>query len=254
MRPLIAISMERSSDSARERPFKTGHCLDFLLAAYPALLRGAGALPVLLPVEGGPAEARDLLARVDGLLLSGGSDLDPAGWGETELEPGGTVQPIGADERARSSWEHALVREALAAGLPLLGICRGMQQLNVSLGGSLWQDLERQAGRPGHPGGEDPFQLVHAVQGIRPEDALSRRLDGARVTSTHHQGLRRVAAELEILATAAGEPDVVEAVRLRGASFALGVQWHPERMPQAPSTQALLDAFLGAVERSRSHP
>ncbi|MFA7330849.1 MAG: gamma-glutamyl-gamma-aminobutyrate hydrolase family protein [Candidatus Delongbacteria bacterium] len=254
MRPVIAVSLERSSDPARQRPWRTGHRLDYLLTTYCELLESAGLQPLLVPVGADPARAGDLLGRVDGLLLSGGSDLDPGLWGEAELEPGGLVLPLTEDEFARSRWEDALVKQALAARLPLFGICRGMQQLNVSLGGSLWQDLERQAGRPGHPGCEDPFQLIHCVQGVLPGDELSRRLDGARVTSTHHQGLRRVAEGLEILATAAGEPEVVEAVRLRGASFALGVQWHPERMPQAPSTQALLEAFLDAVERRRSRP
>lgn len=254
MRPLVALTCERSSDPGRERVFKAGHAFDFLLCTYSALLRQAGCLPVLLPVGSERAEARDLLRRVDGLLLSGGCDLDPALWGEDELEPGGHVLPIGEDERARAAWEHLLVEEALALELPLLGICRGLQQLNVSLGGSLWQDLERQLGRGGHPGGEDPFTRVHALTCLKPEDPLAPWLAGARVTSTHHQGLRRLAPRLEVLATAEGEAEVVEAVRFRGPSFALGVQWHPERLPDDPLTQALLESFRTAMLARRMEP
>jgi putative glutamine amidotransferase len=253
MKALIAVSMECSSDPRHERPFKPGYRFDYLISAYGRLLESAGMQAVLLPVGTDPEDVQGLLARVDGLLLSGGSDLDPAMWGEAELEPGGHVQPLGEDERARSRWEHALVEAALAGGLPLLGICRGMQQLNVSLGGSLWQDLERQLGRPGHPS-EDPFLLAHALANAAPADELAHALEGARVTSTHHQGLRQVSPQLEILATAAGEADVVEAVRYRGPSFALGVQWHPERMPGEPLTRALLDSFHSAIRHRKATP
>lgn len=249
--PLIAITMELSSDDQARRSFKTGHAFDYLLATYPAMVRRAGGLPLLAPVGGGEAEARELLDRVDGLLLSGGSDLDPALWGEEELEPGGLVQPLGPDERARSHWEDALVREALRRGLPLFGICRGMQQVNVSLGGSLWQDLERQAGRPGHPGGENPFDLVHSLSVNGGEDPLIRLMADARVTSSHHQGARRLGAGLAVLATAQHEPEVVEAMRHESHPFLLGVQWHPERMAGSPLTEGLMAGFLRAASRHR---
>jgi len=246
MRPLIGISTEPSSDPRRERPFKTGHRFDYLLATYPALVRRAGGLPLLLPVGAGGDEAQEALARLDGLLLSGGSDLDPALWGEEELEPGGLVIPLTADERARSRWEDALVRAALCLELPVLGICRGMQQLNVSLGGSLWQDLERQTGRAGHPGGEDPFVLVHGLKSLA-DGGLARHMDGRAVTSTHHQGVRRLGEGLEVLAVAAGEPEVVEAVRHARHPFLMGVQWHPERMAEAELTTVLMAEFMAAA-------
>ncbi|MDP2360201.1 MAG: gamma-glutamyl-gamma-aminobutyrate hydrolase family protein [bacterium] len=252
MRPLIGISMEASFDPAGARPLKPGHRLDYLLSTYPAMVRAAGARPVLLAVGQDPVEAAELVERLDGLLLSGGSDLDPVLWGEEELEAGGHVLPLGESERVRSRWEDVLVKAALERRLPLLGICRGMQQLNVSLGGDLWQDLERQVGRAGHPGGDDPFDLVHGLLAVGPaEDPLIGAMGGAWVTSTHHQGLRRLGQDLEVLATAVGEPEVVEAVRLGGHPFLLGVQWHPERMAGSPLTTALMASFLVAVERRR---
>ena len=247
MRPLVGITVERSSDPDRQRLWRTGHSLDYLLCAYTALVEAAGLQPVLLPVGRPPSGVATLVGRLDGLLLSGGSDLDPALWGEAELEPGGCVVPLTDDERARSRWEDALVKAALAADLPLLGICRGMQQLNASLGGSLWQDLERQTGRAGHLETEDPFRRVHALAAEPGGGDWSALLEGATVTSTHHQGLRRVAPDLQVLARAAGEPEVVEAVRLAGPGFAMGVQWHPERLPDDPLTRRLMERFAAAV-------
>jgi putative glutamine amidotransferase len=249
---VIAITTEQNSDPRGERPFKTGHAFHYLMATYPAMLRRGGAIPLLLPCGGAPEEASHLVRQVDGLLLSGGADLDPALWGEAELEPGGHVVPIGEDERARSRWEDSLVRAALAAGLPLLGICRGMQQLNVSLGGSLWQDLERQAGRPGHPGGDNPYDLVHSLDARPAADGLAGLMVETRVTSSHHQGLRRLGEGLEVLATARGEPEVVEAVRHRGHPFLMGVQWHPERMAGSALTLGLTELFLQAARRRRA--
>jgi undecaprenyl-diphosphatase len=185
MRPLVGITVERSSDPDRQRPWRTGHSLDYLLCAYTALVEAAGLQPVLLPVGRPPSGVETLVGRLDGLLLSGGSDLDPALWGEAELEPGGCVVPLTDDERARSRWEDALVKAALAADLPLLGICRGMQQLNVSLGGSLWQDLERQTGRAGHLETEDPFRRVHALAAEPGGRRLEPPMDGGRHRDQH---------------------------------------------------------------------
>jgi putative glutamine amidotransferase len=247
MRPLVGITMERSSDADRLRPWRTGHPLDYLLCAYTALVESAGLQPVLLPVGLPGPSVHGLVRRLDGLLLSGGSDLDPGLWGESELEPGGFVVPLTEDERRRSRWEDALVKAALEVDLPLLGICRGMQQLNVSLGGSLWQDLERQTGRAGHLESEDPFRRVHALTADAAAGDWAELLDRSTVTSTHHQGLRAVAADLQVLARAAGEPEVVEAVRRSGPAFALGVQWHPERLPDDPLTRRLVDEFAAAI-------
>jgi len=247
VRARLGITLEPSSDENRQRPWRTGHRFDHLLSTYTSLMRRHGALPLLIPVGGDAEEPGQWVHLVDGLLLSGGADLDPALWGEAELEPGGHVLPLGEDERARSRWEDALVRQALAVDLPVFGICRGLQQLNVSLGGSLWQDLERQTGRAGHPA-EDPFALVHGLQVVG-NSPFSSLIAESRVTSSHHQGLRRLGKGLEVLATAQGEPEVVEAARHTEHAFVMGVQWHPERMAEAPLTQALFQAFMAAVAK-----
>jgi putative glutamine amidotransferase len=250
MRPRIGITLEPSTDGQRLRPWRTGHALDYLMSTYSQLVRAHGGLPVLIVAGSDLSEAGEFIHQLDGLLLSGGADLDPSLWGEAELEPGGLVQPLGPDEKLRSKWEDALVRHALEQDLPLFGICRGLQQLNVSLGGSLWQDLERQTGRAGHPGGDNPYHLIHGLDVTVPSE-FSDLMGAAQVTSSHHQGLRRLGRGLRVLATAQGEPNVVEAARHEEHDFVMGVQWHPERMAESPLTHGLFRAFLHAVEKRR---
>lgn len=250
MRPRIGITLEPSSDETRQRPWRTGHALDVLMATYSQVVRAHGALPLLIPVGDQKDEAGEWIHHLDGLLLSGGSDVDPALWGEEELAPGGLVQPLGQDEKGRSRWEDALLRHALAKDLPVFGICRGLQQLNVSLGGSLWQDLERQTGHGGHPGDDNPFHLIHGLE-VTAHSEFSQLMSEARVTSSHHQALRRLGKGLQVLATAQGEPQVVEAARHESHTFVMGVQWHPERMAESLLTRALFRSFLAAVEAQR---
>lgn len=253
MRPLIGISTERSEDPNGERPFKAGYTLELQNDLYPALVRRCGGVPVLLSQGGDAAEARELAAGLDGLLLSGGSDLDPALWNEDPLEPGGNVTTIGGDEIRRTAWEDLLLREALAAGLPVFGICRGLQQINASLGGSLWQDLERQLGAGGHYETDRPSQQVHeALICARPAGLPAGLPESFPVTSTHHQAVREPGRDLLVFARAAGDDRVIEGLLRPGEPFLLGVQWHPERMADDDSTRRLMDAFLGAARARRS--
>lgn len=250
MKPLIGISTERSSDPDGERPFKRGYTLELQNSLYPRYIREAGGLPVFLSTGGDREEVRDLLARLDGLLLSGGSDLDPKLWNEDPLQPGGDVELLGEDHAVRSRWEDWLVKEACALDMPLLGICRGMQQLNVSLGGSLWQDLGRQLEIEGHYNVDEPMRLAHKVL---LKDAAAHRLFGAdsfAVTSTHHQALNRLGQGLRVLGVAEGEERLIEAVDHPGSSFLVGVQWHPERMSGETSARLLVEAFIAAVRKA----
>jgi putative glutamine amidotransferase len=252
MAPLIGISSERSSDPGGRRAFKEGQTLEFQSHLYGELVRRYGGCPVLLPNSGEAGEARALTARLDGILLSGGSDLDPVAWGEEPLEPGGEVTEIGEDERIRSSWEHALVVAAIDAERPMLGICRGLQQLNVSLGGSLWQDLERQLGATGHLDPHRERRCHEVLVCERPAglpDGLPARFG---VTSTHHQAVREPGRGLRVFARAAEDERVVEGMIRPGRPFLLGVQWHPERIAEDPATAALMEAFIAAASgRSR---
>lgn len=195
--------------------------------AYCRALNNVGLagviLPPQMPSEGGIAA---LPCGLCGLLLSGGGDLHPILWGE---EP---AVGLGAVDAARDEWELALTETAVKLRLPLLGICRGMQLLNVYFGGSLWQDLPDDIAS----GGCGETRILHS-QTAPPDTAwhsvtLNERLLGwfggrqIWVNSFHHQGVRRVGSGLSELAWAAD--GLVEAVCAPELPFAVGVQWHPE--------------------------
>ncbi|MGQ0840558.1 gamma-glutamyl-gamma-aminobutyrate hydrolase family protein [Actinokineospora sp.] len=186
--------------------------------AYVESVCAAGGNAVLLPPIGDwRAETVDWL---DGLVLSGGADIDPARYGQAPHPTTGTPQP------ARDTAEFALVEAALTLGLPLLAVCRGMQVLNVALGGTLHQHTPELVGTTDHQPEVAMFGktelTVHA--GSRLADVLGRSV---HAHCHHHQSLDRLGAGLDVVATA--QDGTVEAVELRGAVFVLGVQSHPEQ-------------------------
>jgi anthranilate synthase component 2/putative glutamine amidotransferase len=189
----------------------------------------AGGQPVLLPPAGDPAT---LVERLDGLILTGGGDVDPARYGETPHERTGYIREF------RDDAEFGLVGAVLERGLPFLGICRGLQVLNVALGGSLHQHLPDVVGHPGHapaPGhfGRMPVRLAPGSQITKIFDAES--VDAAHY---HHQAIDRLGAGLTV--TAEAEDGTVEAVELTGRPFALAVQWHPENEDEPTLFEALV--------------
>lgn len=193
---------------------------------YIEALRAAGGIPMLLPHGAGESELRELVGRLDGLLLPGGVDLDPASYGEERHPACGRIDP------AQDALELPLTRLALESDTPLLAICRGLQVLNVALGGTLWQDLASQ--RPesldhAQFGPENRLTLVHPVE--IEADSMVVRIMGAtsiQTNSSHHQAVRELAPGLRAVAHA---PDgVIEAVELSDHPFAVGLQWHPEAM------------------------
>ncbi|MCH0565476.1 MULTISPECIES: gamma-glutamyl-gamma-aminobutyrate hydrolase family protein [unclassified Streptomyces] len=198
-----------------------------LPAGYPRLVQRAGGLAAMLPPDD-PARAVAAVARLDGVVIAGGPDVDPACYG-AERDP-----HTGPPAPARDAWELALIRAALAAHTPLLGICRGMQLLNVALGGTLTQHITGHAGTPGvfdrHP--------VRPVPGTRyaslaPEEAL--------VPTFHHQSAGRLGTGLVPSAHAAD--GTVEAIELpSGQGWVLGVQWHPEMGEDLRVMRALVSA------------
>jgi putative glutamine amidotransferase len=212
VRPLIGISTYR--EQARWGFWDVPAVL--LPASYADAVADAGAEPVLLPTASVTA---DVVARLDGLVLAGGADVDPARYGE---EPGPHTTATRPD---RDASEVALLQAALDRDLPLLAICRGMQLLNVVLGGSLLQHL------PAVPEIE-PHQLglgLYAERKVR--TAPGSRLDAvlgptATVNCHHHQALDRIAPALTPSAWA--EDGVVEGVEAEGRRWCLAVQWHPE--------------------------
>lgn len=195
---------------------------------YVNAVVAAGGLPVVIPPQGQEAEEIDvLLEGIAGLLLIGGRDLDPSLYAD-EAHP----RTDGVDElsRARDSFERLVLHTALAAELPTLGICRGVQLLNVALGGDLVQDLGEAAGDGGHQRTPGVF-AAHAVSPL-PESTTASVLGDApvEVSSYHHQGIGQVAPSLQVAARSSD--GMVEALEDPDRQFCIGVLWHPEeRVP-----------------------
>ncbi len=212
--------------------------------AYRGALLAAGALPeeVVLLLPGDP-----LPGALDGLLLAGGPDVDPARYGETPATETLAVRP------ERDAHDFAAFAAARALGAPVFGICRGLQVVNVALGGTLWQDLPSQRDRGlAHDADASGRGRDFRAHAVRPRaghaspfaDAVARVRD---VNSRHHQAVKDLAVPLA--AVAASPDDVVEAVETReraGAGWLAAVQWHPEDLVADPHQEALLRSFLDA--------
>ncbi|MEU2055555.1 gamma-glutamyl-gamma-aminobutyrate hydrolase family protein [Streptomyces bungoensis] len=198
-----------------------------LPSAYPRLVQGAGGLAAMLPPDD-PGHAARVVGRLDGLVIAGGPDVDPARYGAERSPRTGPPAP------ERDAWELALIGAALSAGVPLLGICRGMQLLNVALGGTLVQHLEGHAEVVGVFGGHPVKPVPGTVfGGIVPEEVL--------VPTYHHQAVERLGAGL--VASAHAADGTVEALELPpGDGWALGVQWHPEMGKDLRVMRALVAA------------
>lgn len=203
--------------------------------AYVAAVQRAGGIGLVLPPdEAAVADPDILLDRVDGLILAGGADIDPSSYGaEPHPETRGTWPE-------RDRFELALARRALERDMPLLGICRGMQLLNVALGGSLDQHLPESTGSEAHRTVAGTFSK-HDVR-LEP-DSLACAAAGTEsflVWSHHHQGLDRVGDGLRVSGWA--DDELPEAIELPGKRFALGVVWHPEEDPESKVIAALVEA------------
>ena len=215
----------------------TWHLDAFLLPRnYVDAVTRAGALALLLAPDPALVEDPDeALDRIDGLMLAGGADVDPATYG-AERHP----KTVGCvPERAR--FEIALVRRALERDVPVLGICRGMQVMNVACGGSLQQDLPELLGHEEHRRVLGSFEGADHDVRLTP-DSLAARAAGEElhaVKSHHHQGLDRLGEGLVVTGWALID-DLPEAIELPANEFALGVQWHPE----ADETSRLIGALV----------
>ena len=208
-----------------------------------AVIEGAGATPVLLPALEPPVPPGDWLGRLDGLLLTGAvSNIEPHHYGDEPSWEGNLHDP------ARDANTLGLVRRAIGMGLPLLAVCRGFQEVNVALGGSLYQKLHEATGFADHR--EDPDAPLEVQYGpahdLRlAEGGILAAVAGgtqARVNSLHGQGVARLGEGLVVEAIA---PDgAIEAFRRDGGGFLLGVQWHPEwQVTRNPFYLGIFQAF-----------
>lgn len=213
--------------------------------AYVDSILRAGGIPLLIPVGIPEAQLPQLCVGLDGLLLTGGGDIDPARFGEL-MHP-----QVGHIDTARDEIEIALAKLVVQEKKPFLAICRGIQVLNVALGGTLYTHISDQLPdalfHPCYP--DLPRDLaVHEVN-LEGESQLAGIFGGPKVqvNSLHHQGIRDVAAGLRPTGFA---PDgLVEAVEVLDHSFGIGVQWHPEAMPESMQMGALFRAFVDAAKK-----
>lgn len=213
---------------------------------YYVAVAGVGGAPFMIPLLEDEGVLRALYERLDAVFLAGGVDMDPASYGE-ELHP-----LCGRTDPPRDRVELLFARWALQEGKPVLGVCRGMQVLNVALGGTLLQDCaELHPGAIKHdyfPGaGHERDYLAHTVT-VREDTRLRALLGEAEVpvNSMHHQGILRLA---EGLVASAHAPDgLIEAVEVPGDPFVVGVQWHPEMLlDHDPATRRVFEAFVAAA-------
>jgi gamma-glutamyl-gamma-aminobutyrate hydrolase PuuD len=234
MRPLIGIS----ANMVRAKWAVWDRLATLMAQTYVDLMAAAGCTPVLLPPQTGIEQA---VHRLDGLLLPGGGDLDPALYGAPQHPETGRLNP------RRDAAELALAKAAVRTGLPVLGICRGLQVLNVALGGTLHQhlpDITRDKGHEPEPG-------VFGRQKVRlePGSRIAKIMGGdtATVPCHHHQAIDRVGAGLTV--TARSEDDVIEAAEIADHPFAVAVQWHAEE--NGGGADDLFGALVEAASRPR---
>jgi putative glutamine amidotransferase len=206
---------------------------------YVQAVQRAGGLPLMLPVDAATVEDPDqTLALIDGLVLAGGADIDPGAYGEqAHAETVDTVPE-------RDAFEIALTRAAIERDLPVLGICRGMQLINVACGGTLRQHL------PEHVGHEEHRRMIGSFDGsdhdvLLVEGSLAARAAGELAHATkshHHQGVDRLGEGLVVSGVSTLD-ELPEAIELPDRRFVLGVQWHPE----ADAASAVIDTFVAVA-------
>jgi putative glutamine amidotransferase len=238
--PLIGMTTYRYKN-------KHGYAQQAASQAYTDAVIEAGGCPVMIPLGLSESALDEALGRLDGLLFTGGGDIRP------EIYNSPTHPLVAEADSDRDRIELHLVRGAMERGLPFFGICRGLQLINVALGGSLYEDILEQHPKgmqhqyfPGNP----RDYLAHTVRvesGSRLADILGA--DNSEVNSLHHQGIRRLAPGLQPTAYA---PDgIIEAIEVKEYPFGLAVQWHPENLQMHPPMRALFETFSAAAKAYR---
>lgn len=239
MRPLIGITADRGRN-------KYGQGTSELGEAYLQAVLDAGGWPVVIPSIAIQPPDQGIYERLDGILFSGGGDVDPERFG-------GAPHPcIAGVDPHRDALELQFVRRTLTDGKPFFGICRGIQVINVGLGGTLYTHLPDQLERALHHDnpGDHRRDLVHEVTLV--DGSRLGKITGEptlRVNSHHHQGLKRLAPPLRAVGYSAD--GLVEAIELPEHPFGLAVQWHPEWLTDMKSTRLLFESFVEAAASQR---
>lgn len=232
MKPVIGISCNYDFKSENTMLYR---------GYYEAVLR-AGGLPFLIACSD-MVRAKDLMGHIDGLLLTGGQDINPYLFGQDPDPNIASVNPI------RDELELGLCREAIDRNMPVLGICKGLQIMAIASGASLYQDIGTGYGRPTicHNQKAPGCYGIHEID-LKPNSLLRDILkaDKLRVNSFHHQAVKDPGKSLEVSARASDL--IIEAIESTSLSFFLGVQWHPEKMLERDSRMLCL--FKALVERA----
>lgn len=237
MKPLIGITVHRRNSDIGNNDLLA------LMPQYVDSVRHNGGLPVMVPLGLDDDELRDLFERLDGFIVSGGGDMQP------ELCGAEAHESIYGIDQDRDRIEMNLVKWAVAEEKPFLGICRGVQVMNVALGGTLYGDIAAHA--PNNPLKHNWFpgfprtMLAHPI--VVAEETRLAQILGApivEVNSLHHQAIKDAAPTVEVAAQA---PDgIIEAIEVPNHKFALGVQWHPEWLQDQPAMRALFGELVKA--------
>jgi putative glutamine amidotransferase len=242
-RPVIGITCSRSVDG-RWSDYSLGHFMEFAFDAYSQAVLTCGGAPLLIPVSQDRSSLAVICGRIDGLILSGGPDINPRFYKE---EPRQGLLDV---DEAQDRMELELTRLAVASDLPVLGICRGLQVLNVAMGGTLYQDIARQAPKAlNHAPRADRGVVSHKVS-IEPRTRLQNILQRRTlwVNSKHHQAVNRPAPGLAVGAVAAD--GIIEALEAIDRTFVIAVQWHPEGLWQKDvAARKLFKALVAAATK-----
>lgn len=240
-RPIIGITGGNIKNKTGSHAFNLGQ-------AYVTAIRHAGGIPLLIPLETGKADLRRITQLVDGVLFTGGGDI------ETKRFNGQDHPRVYGVSPQRDKLEFSLMELALENHKPLLAICRGIQVLNVAFDGGLYTDIADQLENalkhdwyPDYPRDKH----AHTVS-LKPGSILHKifQADNVSVNSLHHQGVGKVGEGLEAIAFA---PDgLVEGLAVKDQNFAIGVQWHPECLPDDPPMEALFKTFITACQNTTS--
>jgi putative glutamine amidotransferase len=234
---IIGISCDDELRAVRQVPTRHGVLMHFYAQAVDA----AGGMPFVLP-NLDPARAAGYVAALDGLVLSGGDfDIDPALFNEKPHAKLGTLKPL------RTGFELALLQAAEAARIPVLGICGGMQLMNVARGGTLYQDLPSE--RPGNIAHTQVGDRREPGHSVTPSGALAAILgnEPLPVNSTHHQAVRDLGRNLETIAVA--DDGIIEAFHDPALPFYMGIEWHPEGLADQSRQSLIYRAFIAACTR-----
>ena len=246
MKPLIGITVNYDFHERIGEVTGLGTPLqdwDYIALDYANAVEAAGGIPLLIPNCKDPETVLPLLDKIDGLLLSGGSDVDPEIYGEpVKRGKCGPVFPRRDDQEA------ALLKKAFEKKLPVLGICRGVQFMNAVFGGTLYQDLPSEKGVVHSV---NVYPRNHAVHEVILKNGMLRDILGTERFGTntyHHQAVKDVCPNGTVVGTS--DDGIVEAMEFSGGHpFTIGVQWHPEMMYDSPVTAKLFAAFIDAASR-----